>query len=328
MKKRIYHILCVCVIVCVAFAYAGCSSSPKSQYSEDDLVDDAKTAFVQANDTFLLPDVPSELTDEIERTEFLTTYFWTYFDFNNEVLISKSKIAEQAIVNYINMLSVLSDKQIEQGLKSTLKKAEVNKKMYAHFVAIFDKYFYDRTSPFRNEERYIVVLKEALASSKLSDYDAQHRKFQWKIIHKNRLKTKASDFKYTLLSGKTRRLYTTKSEYIILMFSNPDCHTCHDAMEQIRQSDVLQDVFSRNTESRTMLTVLMMYVYDDIGAWKQYASAVPADWLYARDDEHAIKNKMLYDVHTFPTLYLLDKNKRVLLKDTSVEEIESFFTII
>ncbi|HBK95202.1 MAG TPA: DUF5106 domain-containing protein, partial [Porphyromonadaceae bacterium] len=38
-----------------------------------------------------------------------------------------------------------------------------------------------------------------------------------------------------------------------------------------------------------------------------------------------ITKQKLYDIKAIPTLYLLDKDKKVILKDTSIEAIESFF---
>ena len=37
-----------------------------------------------------------------------------------------------------------------------------------------------------------------------------------------------------------------------------------------------------------------------------------------------IKEKNLYDLKAIPTLYLLDKNKKVLLKDAVVGQIEQY----
>jgi hypothetical protein len=39
-----------------------------------------------------------------------------------------------------------------------------------------------------------------------------------------------------------------------------------------------------------------------------------------------ITQKKLYDIRAIPTLYLFDKEKNVILKDTSIEAIENFFT--
>ena len=42
------------------------------------------------------------------------------------------------------------------------------------------------------------------------------------------------------------------------------------------------------------------------------------------DKELVIKNKNLYDLRAIPTLYLLDKNKTVLLKDATLQKVEQY----
>ena len=36
----------------------------------------------------------------------------------------------------------------------------------------------------------------------------------------------------------------------------------------------------------------------------------------------------LYDIKAIPTIYLLDSDKKVILKDCSLEAVESFFSVI
>ena len=47
-------------------------------------------------------------------------------------------------------------------------------------------------------------------------------------------------------------------------------------------------------------------------------------WIDAYDAEQTILNQNLYDLKAIPTLYLLDKDKKVLLKDASVGQIEVY----
>jgi hypothetical protein len=42
----------------------------------------------------------------------------------------------------------------------------------------------------------------------------------------------------------------------------------------------------------------------------------------------AITRERLYDIKAIPTIYLLDSDKKVLLKDSSIEAVESFFSIM
>jgi hypothetical protein len=55
---------------------------------------------------------------------------------------------------------------------------------------------------------------------------------------------------------------------------------------------------------------------------------MPQQWLHGYDPGMAITRRRLYDVKAIPTIYLLDSDKTVILKDTSIEAVESFFSVM
>lgn len=57
----------------------------------------------------------------------------------------------------------------------------------------------------------------------------------------------------------------------------------------------------------------------------RYREQIPASWINAYDDGCVLREKGLYDLSAIPSLYLLDAQKRVLVKDATdvalVEEV-------
>ena len=147
------------------------------------------------------------------------------------------------------------------------------------------------------------------------------------MTKKNRVGNAATDFTYSLKSGESKKMSSIKSEYMILMFSNPDCSTCAEIIEAITKSEIINNVISMNNPTRTMLSILNIYIDQDLSDWENNYHRLPADWINAYDKGATITKQKLYDVKAIPTLYLLDKNKKVILKDTSLDTIESFFEI-
>jgi hypothetical protein len=70
------------------------------------------------------------------------------------------------------------------------------------------------------------------------------------------------------------------------------------------------------------LQILAVYPDKDLTEWKKYAGEMPAQWINSYDHKTVIKDEDLYDLKAIPSLYLLDKTKRVLLKDADVREVE------
>jgi hypothetical protein len=93
---------------------------------------------------------------------------------------------------------------------------------------------------------------------------------------------------------------------------------CRDIKEQITQSPKLSDMISRKE-----LSVLVVYPDADLEAWREHIEDYPRSWINAYDKGEVISRQRLYDLKAIPALYLLDAEKRVMVKDcTSVEKIE------
>lgn len=73
------------------------------------------------------------------------------------------------------------------------------------------------------------------------------------------------------------------------------------------------------------MRVLALYPGEDMEEWKACAPEPPSAWLNGRDASAGlnIKNR-LYAIRDIPSLYLLDKNKRVLLKDADYIRLEAW----
>jgi thioredoxin-related protein len=278
-------------------------------------------------DTFVLPLLPETMKDPEERAKYLVLHYWDRFDFADRKLISRPEITEQAFVDYINIFGYTQKENIDASLVYTMRKAETDTMMYVHFMELFEKYFYDPNSPFRNEEYYLPVLREASNSPLLAEEKRSRYEFQLDMALRNRIGTKANDFAYTVSSGQSLRMYDLKSEYTLLMFTDPGCPTCASVTKHLDESEKLNGALSRNNPERTMLIILAISPDSSTEEWSAHIPEMPARWIYAYDKSGEITGKKLYDIRAYPTLYLLDKEKRVILKDTSEEAIELFFSV-
>lgn len=318
MKTHYIILLIVCFVT-------ACSSSKKTQ--SETASKNWKT-YVQtvAKDTFLLPEIPDTMTESNKRAIFLCMHYWDRFDFTNEKLIERPDITEQAFVDYINVLNYVSEKDAKASLAITIKKASANKAMLQHFASLFEKYYYDPLSPFRNEDMYMEILRQLVKSPVLEKDKKSIYEFQLEMILKNRVGSKAKNFDYTIASDKTSDLYSLQSDYLILVFINPGCNTCKAAINSILTNSNIQSALKRNNVNRTFLSIMTMYAGDSYSEWEKYINELPPEWINAYDKNGTIFKKRLYDIQATPVIYLLDKSKKVILKDASVEELSKFFS--
>lgn len=239
---------------------------------------------------FTVPESPAVLTSPEQKAEFVATHYWDNFDFADTTLISRADITEQAFADFANLLPHLPQPLIEKGVAAMMKGAEADSAMYAHFMELAEKYLYDPNSPMRNENIYIEVLRHIVATAKLDEIYKVRPRYQLELAMKNRVGDKAADFTYTTENEGKATLYgMTADPLLLLFFFRPDCPTCKEVKEYVANKGI---------DKR----VKILFVNPDIDT----------------------DLDTIYDLRASPTLYLLDKDKKVILKDAPIGQIEQY----
>ena len=112
-------------------------------------------------------------------------------------------------------------------------------------------------------------------------------------------------------------LYGIKSEYTLIYFNNPECHDCGRVHGYLVASKVFTTLLRTGR-----LKLLALYPDEDLGSWTRHKDEYPSTWIAARYAKKSDRDS--YHLLAIPSLYLLDKTKRVLLKDATVEAVEEY----
>ncbi len=268
---------------------------------------------------FPMVTIPSALASPEERTHYLVEHYWDKFDFKDSGFIDRPEATEQAFANYIDLMRLVTPEKGESAIRQMLQQASADSTVFVHFTYLYEKYLYDIDSPLRNEALYIPVLDYILSSPLLDEIDKVRPAYQLEMAKKNRVGEQAADFTYTLADGKSGRLYELVADYLLLFFYNPDCDECKAVRERLTLSPLV--TYWREKKG---LEVLAFYPDGDLEMWRHYIPQIPADWINSYDATQHVFNDELYDLKATPTLYLLDKEKRVLLKDAMLDQLMNY----
>ena len=277
---------------------------------------------LQAQETegFRLPVIPTELRTPAERAAYLTAHYWEHFDFADSLqYLNHPETVEQAAVDFIDLFRLVPDSVAGDALAHTMEQAASTRNGLFFFYNTFEKYLYDLASPMRNEVLFIPVLEYMATSGRLSADDKIRPQMLLQSVRKNQVGTPAADFTFTLSDGSRDSLYALPERWTVLLFFDPSCDECHQALQALQNSPRVREWVKEG-----QLTVLAVYPGDDLSLWRQMQPNLPADWIIAYDGEQAIYEKELYDILGFPAIYLLDGTKQVRLKETSPQAIEEF----
>ena len=305
--KTYLNIFFLFLILCTA-----CGNRKASDNQAEDIKSDSTKIFA-------LPVIPALLNTPESRADYLVRHYWENVDFADTTYLDHREVMEQAWVDYIDIMKLVPEETAISAIKQMYKDAGKKKKVFFYFTDLAEKYLYDPNSPMRNEELYIPVLDAMLESSVLDDTEKILPKGRRDLAEQNRLGRQAEDFTYTLVSGKSGTLYGVKANYTLLFINNPGCHACEEGIKELKQAPAINKEFEAGN-----LKILSVYPDEDKEEWERHLSDFPKEWINGYDKKLMIKEKNLYDLKAIPTLYLLDKNKKVLLKDAVVGQIEQY----
>ena len=267
----------------------------------------------QKTKEFRLPDVPVTLTAPEDRAAYLSLHYWDHFDFADTSLISRPEITEQVFVDFISILP--HTPKAQEAVDTLFRRALADREMLYHFISLGDKYLYEPNSPMHDEELHILFLRALVNHPGLEETDRIRPRHLLEMALKNRPGDVATDFTVVCRDGRSRRLSDIKAGYVLVYFNDPDCENCHRVKELLTLSPVVNDLLESGR-----LKLLSVCVEGKTPAWEK--AEFPAGWIDGYDADQRLTREQVYDLKVMPTLYLLDAEKRVILKDASFEQVE------
>ena len=272
------------------------------------------------------PDInpPAMMDSPQDRAEYLVLHWWDGITDPSRsypcdtVLVSgvKKGDVEQKMANWTGMLSMVEMSVAGKAVERLYERAaaceskDTASNVFETFTGLVDKYLYDPNSPLRNEDFYAFYASRLSKSSLVEDAMKEKYARDVRLASLNRVGTKASDFRFSDKYGRIRNLYGIKADLTLLFFSNPGCTACKDIIDVLNNDEVI----SRLIEDGTM-AVLNIYIDEDLDAWRSYMPIYPEKWYNGFDPDLVIRGETLYNVRAIPSLYLLDKDKKVIMKD-------------
>lgn len=194
-----------------------------------------------------------------------------------------------------------------------------NNLIFRNRITMLQKKYSNPNSPYRNETEALRIYDSIIASPWYSAAEKLAIQQKIRLTMQNRIGQPANDFIYYTPADVAKRLYDLKAPYVLLYFYNPECNACKEMTGQMMASAVITQKL-RSGE----LKLLAIYTDPDQTIWRKHLPELPAMWVHGRDEKQYLWKNKIYDLRAIPTIYLLDKSKKVLLKDCmSVMEIEN-----
>ena len=296
MKRIIYTTFALLMAV-AAIGCGGRSPKPETKVA-------APRVFVPAI-------VPSAITSPEARRVYMCEHYWDKVNLADSTFFAEIDTM-QMVQAFMAWVGNYMDPNDGTYVEKFMAKAAKHSHSLRYFSMLAEKVLYEPNSPLRSDELYIPVLQAQVSSEWLDKYEKLSPQYNLDLALQNRIGRPANDFRYTTGTGRTGTLYGIKAKYTLIFFNNPGCTMCKSIRDAICASPMLMKMIDSGE-----MKVLALYPDEQLDEWHAYREHIPANWINSYDKGTVIRNKNLYDLKAIPALYLLDAEKRVLVKDST-----------
>lgn len=232
-------------------------------------------------------------------------------EWDEETIRNQPEQLEEHFVRWIRLLEQLPTGEAGPRLQKGLQEIGTSAIGILFGWEIAEKHLYVPSSPLSDDELYAYALEEIIRSPHIDDFHKLGPRFQLNMVRRNRPGTPAADFQLTLKDGSLQRLHEVDAPLTLLIFIDPECADCRQTVKRLRRN-----VWIRWAERCGELQIVAVYsnVEESYDRWEEYATTLPDRWITARDEGALLHYDGLYDLRATPALYLLDPQKRVLVK--------------
>ena len=278
------------------------------------------------------PEVPANhpdlKKDSLFAYRYFKTHYWDDVNFSDDRL-TRTPFFESRIDKYFEQLVYPSADSVIKEIDWMLSYASVSEEMQkfllikfvnrylnqkymwedAVFVHLFEKYFAQKNYAWLNQNGKKIVTDRAYS------------------LMANIFGSPSSDVQLPDTSGKTVNLYSMQASYTLLVIWDPTCGHCKEVLPK------LDSMYLAKWKSWGLKPFALAKETD--GNKKDWLNFIQQhklnNWThvyYSREDDKKRVStgnpgySQLFDVQSFPTLYLLDKDKRIIAKKITENQIE------
>lgn len=270
---------------------------------------------------FLLFSCNNKSGTQEDSAQVDTSSFWTSLLKQDSLIWEKDDVLDQEMANYIYSLENLDSLEIVKSINGAAFSLENSDNLYKFWDKI-DHYAYHPNSPLRNDEFSLILFQELVKIPHIKESYKVRYNLIINNLKKNRSGYLANDFIINDDLGNKISLYDINSPLLVVIFYDPSCHTCQDIIRQLGGSQILSNLIQQKK-----VNVLSVNVMPS-DSMSTLVKEIPNEWIKGTDHSQSVINKELYNILAYPTIYILDQDKKVILKDADLKQTILFLNSI
>lgn len=273
--------------------------------------------------------IPKPLTreDSINNYDYYKNHYWDGISFTDDRIIRTPFFLPKVEKYFREVLSPAPDSIIKESdhlllrarsapemykfLLNWLTDEYINPKYMgqdAVFVHLFEQYHSKGISSWLNEKQMTTISNRAY------------------MLMSNLIGQQAANLEMVDSAGKSQSLYNVNAQYTVVCFWDPTCGHCREEVPR------LDSIYHAKWESEGVKMYGVLTDTKEQTHWREFINKYNLQsWInvYQTDGQKKIEEdakkpsyKQLYDVTQTPTLYLLDKDKHIIAKKLTWQQMD------
>lgn len=274
-----------------------------------------------------IPDPPKKADGTIDSSFQLRWYrqhFFDNFDLGNEALIRLPRpVYEEKVSEYLDKLYAPVPDTLMRALDIIVSKAKRSQETYKYAVwsALLK---YQQPEIMGLDEMYVRIFDKYFASGEMNFWVSaslmKTLKEQADRMRKSLIGKRGPDLIMQDANFKPRALYDLKNKYSVVFIFDPDCGHCK------QETPKLVDFYEKN-KTRFDLEVYAVSTDTSMAKMRDFIKEMKTKWITVNGPRTYVgPYSDLYDAITTPSLFVLDREKKIIGKKIPAEKLEDFFT--
>ena len=251
------------------------------------------------------------------RYNYNKDHFFDNIDLTDDRLL-RTPILHNKLESFFSNIVIQSSDSINKEIDKLIAKCESNHDVFQYVsVYLFNRY---RESNIMGHDAVIFKIAEDIYLSGKADWITDEFREdlsrQVELLRYNLIGLQAKDLVMDSYNGTYVSLYDIDKAFVILYFWEPSCSHCKEATPKL--AEYYKKAKDQGVEVFAVCTT------DEKDAWSKFIQDNNLTWINGWDPERLTHFDYYYNVQSTPMIYILDKNKKIIAKKLSVEDIEQY----
>jgi len=263
------------------------------------------------------PKLANGKTDSMWVFNYYKAHYWDGYDFSDSRILN-TPFLEPRLDRYFKNLVVQVPDSLIKDADWLVSKTAGNKDVKS-FVVFYITNQYENPKTVGTEGLWVHMAEKYYLSGEMGVSEDVRKRIVEKVNTMKYLLVNKTFPPLTLTdpAGKKVDLKTVAANYTVLFFYAPTCGHCKEA------SPKLKEFYEKNKANG--IKVVAISTEHNMEEWKSFITTYHLDGLINGFDAlKEIDFGRKFDVVTTPTIYILDKNKKIIARKMPVEQLQDF----